>query len=452
MSGQDVHAGGLVLTMPDGWGRLDAPAGTVAYGPPVPADPAFRPSIVVTAAPSSGPIDVVSSETIAAVLAIQPRAQVFWVAPSDPGSPPARTIEYGYDTERTWVTVRQWVTIAGQQQVHVTASAGVEDFEDLEAPFRAVVDSVRAVPAVDVRADGGAAGAGAGRFGAGDVGAGDVGAGGVGAGRVGTPRSDELVSGMLGARTEALDGVAATAPRPVGRWLLTRADLEHLWSLRGRGIVSAATRRSESGRSLHEQGLTNALGALTPDGERIALHLAEPEDRIGAVARHGGEETVCGLWLHGSTALVRFGRPVADLATGGPGEAGERYDVLPVGRAFGQLVAWTGLSPAWALAASAELAVTETALADRVAGASPTDACPVDDPVLRRFWDAPRWTRLRVWNERTGRGSDVVLAAGAGAFRPVPTESGVRRVEPVPTGTVFRDLVSTLDAVVEPVG
>lgn len=142
MTGQRLTVGPLTLAAPNGWDRIDGPPGTAVFAPDLPTGALFRPNIVVTAAAASGPIHVVSSEAIAAILAVQPRAQVLGVEPSEPHGFAARTIEYGYDAEQTWITVRQWFAVVDDQQVHVTGSCAVEDFEDLGPAFRAVVASV----------------------------------------------------------------------------------------------------------------------------------------------------------------------------------------------------------------------------------------------------------------------------------------------------------------------
>lgn len=257
------------------------------------------------------------------------------------------------------------------------------------------------------------------------------------------PRTDALASARSGLPMEALDGVAAAQPRPVGRWLLSHDDFEHLWSVRSRGIVSRATRRSPSGIALHEAGLTTALGALTDDGQRIAAHLERPDVRFAAVARTGGTESHWGMWLSGSSALVRSGTPVSDLVAGATPSDRAQVDVIPAGRAVGQLVAWMNLAPAWAIAPDDELVVDDSVIEDRVTHpGGPVAPCPSDDPVLRRLWDAPTWVRIRAWSESSGRGTDVIAAASAGYFRPVPTDDGRRRIEPVPSGTVFRDVLA----------
>lgn len=142
MTGQSLTVGPLSLTAPDGWDRIDGPPGTSVFAPDPSTGALFRPNIVVTAAVASGPIHVVSSEAIAAILAVQPRAQVIGIEPAEPHGPAARTIEYGYDAEQTWITVRQWFAVVDGQQVHITGSCAVEDFEDLGPTFRAVVASV----------------------------------------------------------------------------------------------------------------------------------------------------------------------------------------------------------------------------------------------------------------------------------------------------------------------
>jgi hypothetical protein len=136
-----VDFGPLSVPVPDGWERLASSDNVAVIAAPVHPGALFRPNITLTIGTADGPVHVVSSQAIAAVLALQPRVQVIGVEPDDVLGLDGRTIEYGYDGAATWVCVRQWIGVVDGLQLHVTGSSAVEDFVDFVPMFRAVLRS-----------------------------------------------------------------------------------------------------------------------------------------------------------------------------------------------------------------------------------------------------------------------------------------------------------------------
>jgi len=419
--------GPVALPLPPGWEQVESSEDVVIVAAPERPDQVFRPNIVMTSAVTSDALHVVSARAIAAVLALHTRSQVLSVELDDLAAPegvPSRTIEWSYAAERSTILVRQWVAVVGGQEVHVTGSCAVEEFEQFVPFFRAVLAGAT------VRAE---------------VGAPTLGATGLDApdDETARPRIDAVASARVGSELEALDGIVAAQPRPVGRWLLSDEAVQDLFTLRGRGIVSRARRRSTPGRALAEAGLTNALGALADDGQRIAAFLERADHRYGAVADHGGRSVDWSMWLLGTEALVRARGTVADLVDGRlRDEPVAQYDIVPAGRAVGHLLTWARVSPAWALSSDEDLVLPTSVLDDRVARPGvPDGAPPFTGLVGDRLWQEPTWFRLRGWGDRTPSGVDVVAAGAAGWFRRDGAGDDRVALEPTPSGSVVRGIL-----------
>ena len=422
-----TDVGPLSLPLPSNWVRIESSENVVVLAAPENADARFRPNIVITTALADGPLHVVSANAIASILALQPRAQVFAVEPDDLEDVlglPSRTVEWGYEAERTTVLVRQWIAVIGRHQVHVTGSCAVEEFTGFVPFFRGVL---AAASIVDTASDDGGPSEGS---------------------LSEAPRIDTGASDRTGTTLEALDGVVLAQPRPIGRWMLSDDSLQHLWSLRGRGIISRGKRRSPEGVELAEAGLTGALGALAEDGQRIANLLEHAGYRYGAAADHGGRSAEWSMWLGGDTALVRARSNVVDVVEDRlRADSVAQYDVVPAGRAVGHLLAWARVSPAWAIASDEELVLPAEAVDGRIASAGmPNGRAPISGFVGDRLWREPVWVRVRVWGDRTPFGLDVIAAGAAGWFRRDPLEDGRVRLEPMPSGAVLRSFLAVFSA------
>ncbi|ROP65588.1 hypothetical protein [Curtobacterium sp. ZW137] len=127
------------VRVPGDWSLDDSLPGTFVALAPELEGALFRPTIVLTSAPTSEPVHVVSSEAIASILASGLRAQVLSVTAEGLHGLSDRSIEYGYDGDRTWICVRHWLAVVEDQQVHVTGSCAVEDFDDFGPVFRSVL-------------------------------------------------------------------------------------------------------------------------------------------------------------------------------------------------------------------------------------------------------------------------------------------------------------------------
>lgn len=442
-----TETGQVTLPTPSNWVRIESSENVVVLAAPEQTDARFRPNIVLTTAVADGPLHVVSARAIASILALQPRAQVFAVEPDDLAEVldvPSRTVEWGYEAERTTVLVRQWIAVIGRHQVHITGSCAVEEFVDFVPFFRSVL---AAASIADVQRNDPAPDVGASEIGTPDISTPDFGVPGepdlTDDAATAAPRTDPGASERTGMTLEALDGVVAAQPRPVGRWMLSDDAVQDLWSLRGRGIVSRARRRSPVGLELAKAGLTGTLGALADDGQRIAALLERPAYRYGAAAEHGGRSAEWSMWLHGDTALVRARGNVVDLVDDRLRADGiAQYDVVPAGRAVGHLLAWARVSPAWAIASDDEIVLPADVVDARIdRPGTPPGPAPISGFVADRLWKEPVWVRVRVWGDRTPFGLDVVAAGGAGWFRRDQLDDGRIRLQPMPSGSVLRSLL-----------
>ncbi|MBF4580541.1 hypothetical protein [Frigoribacterium sp. VKM Ac-2530] len=264
------------------------------------------------------------------------------------------------------------------------------------------------------------------------------------------PQLDVAASAKVGQDLESLERVPLHQPRPTSGWSVSDEALQHLWSIRDRGLVAKAKRTSEAGRELRAAGLTTALGALTADGATVARCIGAPVATFGVEARHAGRTSTWGYWADRETGVVQARASVAELlevaTAAGPAQDGPvRLELLPLDRAVGRLLAWTGLSPAWAVAEDEPLILPADVLDDRIDRPGPrSEPSPVDDWAMRRLWDRPAWTQISGWSATTGNGFRVVTAGDAGAFRrqPVVDRPDLVQLFPVPTGTVLQDVVA----------
>ena len=269
------------------------------------------------------------------------------------------------------------------------------------------------------------------------------------------PQLDVAASAKVGQDLESLERVPLHQPRPTSRWSVSDEALQHLWSIRERGLVAKAKRTSEAGRELRSAGLTTALGALTADAATVARCIGAPVATFGVEARHAGRTSTWGYWADREIGVVQARASVAELLEGpavaapaqdAPAQTGRVHlELLPLDRAVGRLLAWTGLSPAWAVAEDEPLILPADVLDDRIDRPGPrSEPSPVDDWAMRRLWDRPAWTQISGWSATTGNGFRVVTAGDAGAFRrqPVVDRPDLVQLFPVPTGTVLQDVVA----------
>jgi hypothetical protein len=259
------------------------------------------------------------------------------------------------------------------------------------------------------------------------------------------PALDIAASARVGLDLESLARVPLHQPRPRSRWALTDEALQHLWSVRGRGLVGKGGRSSDAGREVREAGLTNAFGAPTPEALTVTRCLGEPLATFGAEARHAGRTITWGYWARAETGVVQFRSSVPELLAGPEVDERAHLDLVPLDRAIGSLLAWTGLSPAWAVGGDVPLVLPAEVVDDRIDHPGPRSGpAPVDDWAGHRLWERPSWTQLSGWSATTGNGFRVVVAGDAGAFRrqPVPGEPELVELIPVPTGTVLQDVLA----------
>ncbi|MBT1679785.1 hypothetical protein [Curtobacterium aurantiacum] len=134
----------ISVRVPEDWSLDGRVPGTFVATAPEIEGALFRPTVVMTSAPTSGPVHVVSAEAIASILASGLRAQLLSVTTERLHGLPDRTIEYGYDGDETWVCVRHWLAVVEDVQVHVTGSCGVEEFSVFGPVFRSVLATFRA--------------------------------------------------------------------------------------------------------------------------------------------------------------------------------------------------------------------------------------------------------------------------------------------------------------------
>ncbi|KQO61190.1 hypothetical protein ASF23_11865 [Curtobacterium sp. Leaf261] len=368
------------------------------------------------------------AETIAAVIAIRPRTQVLDVTPDERLGGPGRCIWYAYEQAGQWIIVQQWMTVTAREQVHLTASVSVDEFEYFRSGFVAIAESIVIAPG-DSPSDRSLS----------------VGARAMNSDPVLEPALDDRVSARLDESYESLSGVPGAQPRPVGRWLMNDSTLQHLFAIRARGMVGGADRRSADGMSLRELGLTNRFGAPVNDGLAIARLLERPSARFGALARHAGLEISWTLWSDGTMGLVRGESSVAELPQRRARSEPALFDRVGLGRAAGHLVAWMGLSPAWTVGNDTRLRLPADLVDRRVdEPGAPEGPSPIDDWAMCRLWAQPAWVRITVWRDGAGRGVDVVAAGDAGYFRVRPMDGGQVELFPVPSGTVLLDALHVL--------
>jgi hypothetical protein len=256
------------------------------------------------------------------------------------------------------------------------------------------------------------------------------------------PARDEAVSSRIGHDVQSLARIPLHQPRATSRWSLSAAALEQLWAVRTRGLVGGAQRNSDAGRELRDAGLTTRFGAPTDAGIAITRCIERPSATFVVEAAHGGRLSTWSYSATAETGLVRSGVSVPELFDGDEDER-TRLDLVPLGVAIGHLLAWIGMTPAWAVGADVPLVLGDAVIEARIDRAGvPSEALPIDDWAFQRLWDQPRWVSLRGWSEATARGFSVIAAGDAGVFRRRPGEvPGSSTLEPVPVGTVLQDVV-----------
>jgi hypothetical protein len=141
MDGRDVKLAQVRLTVPPTWEDVPTVDAVVIAMPGVPKNH-FRPNLVVTAVPSSDPIEVLSSVTIASAYDTNPGAHVVACDVWPHASVPGRRIEFGYDSGLGYIYVTRWVFATGRHHVHVTASRAADDVLVLDEVFGMVASTI----------------------------------------------------------------------------------------------------------------------------------------------------------------------------------------------------------------------------------------------------------------------------------------------------------------------
>ena len=259
------------------------------------------------------------------------------------------------------------------------------------------------------------------------------------------PALDEAASSILGADLERLSGLSARQPyKSQGPWLYGDAVML-LDAAAESGRVGRFQRKNrESGlAALAGAGLMDTAGRLTPEGVTVTAPLTATRAAIRIHCLHPQGSSDLQIQLDDENALLLAGPSRAELDAGRTGdyEGLVQLDFVGLPELAPTVASWLGLGPAWTL--TRDVLDFPTSVFDRRL-LSVDEPPPTEDPAWIRMWREP-WFIWRVQAQTADRGTvpewGYVDAGRAGQH--LLSATAQRTVlEPVTTGTAYRDLVS----------
>ncbi|MFC0249904.1 hypothetical protein ACFFIO_15460 [Citricoccus parietis] len=417
-----VRLGAADLPCPPDWEQVEQPHRSqemVVLRHPFLAAEAFHPTIVVRSEPTSASLPALGAQGIAGVIGGLPGARLLAHDRGEVGGLPARGQVYAYDAGTVTIVAERWLLLAGTHGVEITAQCTVEQVEDIEPLFHAVLDHT-----VITELQSGAA-------------------------AMPEPLAEPPRDGFLAARSgldaESLDRVSGAQPyRPVGpvlsddtfRFAIHHAGRERI----GKMDLLAAPR---AGAELVAAGLMEPDGELREGFRLMVLPLSLARQSIRIEGVHLQASTQFDAWLGGG------GVTVASRASHAQWVQGDETTAIPDGFVCVDVIreeslplamaAWAGVGPAWTVMSTIDripMDLFERRL-EQGRGVPPPDGA--DEPMLR-MWEQP-WFAWRVIMPGLERELSWLNAGSAGQYHIGQGHDGSMRLLAEPSGSVWTTLV-----------
>lgn len=250
------------------------------------------------------------------------------------------------------------------------------------------------------------------------------------------PKLDRGASERAGTDLESLERLHEYQPRCRLEWQGSRDLFDHLWQIRGRGLVTAGTRRSEDGQTARELGLTNRFGALSDSGSEFIGIIANATRALRTRIESGDGTRHAAIWTDGARAAMRVERDASRIALG----------ITSISGAVGHLLDWIAVNPTWFVGEQEPVTIPITALEARFAGAhAETDiSIPEGAEWFRRAWDAPGWRSVFGWSEETGYGIFAIDVPGFGWLERYTTADGDVSLRLIRAEAVVRQVIGAV--------
>lgn len=417
-----VRLGAVDLPCPPDWEQVEQPRDSremVVLRHPFLAAEAFHPTIVIRSQPTSASLPALGAQGIAGVIGGLPGARLLAHDRGEVGGIPARGQVYAYDAGTVTIVAERWLLLAGTQGVEITAQCTVEQVEDIEPLFHAVLDHTEITEQQSWAA--------------------------AMPEPLAEPPRDEFLSVRSGLDAESLDRVSGAQPyRPVGpvlsddtfRFAIHHAGRERI----GQMDMLAAPR---AGAELVAAGLMEPDGELSESFRLLALPLSRARQSLRIEGAHLQAATQFDAWLGGGGVTVASRGSYAQWVQGNEATTVPdgfvcvdviREESLPLAMA-----AWAGVGPAWTVMSTIDripIDLFERRLAQGPVVNPPDGA---DEPMLR-MWKQP-WFAWRVTMPGLERELSWLNAGAAGQYHLGRGQDGSMLMLAEPSGSVWTTLV-----------
>ena len=261
------------------------------------------------------------------------------------------------------------------------------------------------------------------------------------------PRSEVFASSHTGEQLEQLSGIVGKQPYVSdGPWI-SATGLELLQTAAEAGKLGrfGIAGKSAELAPLVDAGLLSSKGALTGQGRLVTSPWKDSLASLRISAQFRGHAAAFQAWLAPEGCLVLAGPSYSQFLAGTPRTGFHQLDFLALDHLYPAIAAWTGIAPAWSLAAE-PLAVDPQVLQARFT----SEAVPVPagaDAPLANMWRQPWFIWQLVLEPSSGPPLTYVNAGEAGHYHLGRDDAGAH-LNVRPSSMLYRDIATAVDRAV----
>lgn len=413
-----VH-GAVRLPVPARWERLEGPEDTIVLRYPHTPGVPFHPTIAVRSLPTSGSLPALAAQGVAGVIGGLRGARLLSHDRGEINGHPARGQVYALDVGGHTVVADRWLALVGGHAVELTLQCMVEQLEDMQPMWSAVLGDTVLVAPID--------------------------SGEPMPEPLREPPRDNFLQHRSGLDVESIDRVGAAQPYcPVGPVLSDEAFklvIGHAGTPR-MGIMQAAA-LADHAAELVAAGLMEPDGTFAVGFEVLGIALAQSRQRLRVEGVHGATSTQFDAWIGGGSVTVASRASQGQLIHGSsqrpvPSDH-VQVDVLCEGSLPLAVAAWSGLGPAWTVLSEIDRMPAEL-FEQRLVQGEKVPAPQGADDALLRMWRQP-WFAWRLVMPDLDREMAWLNAGAAGQYRLGRQSDGTMLVRAEPAGYVWNTLV-----------